>query len=166
MTRSAQIIGLLFTMVGSAPRTSAQGLPQQVRFTTADSSGDRRWQGRLERLTFDSLQLRVGGADTIAAFSRSAVHSVARQHRALTPARAAGAGCLTGGVVLSALGFFGTHDPDSPGLEKLAGVLGLVVGCGAGAGVGFVVSLARGERWEAWVLPDSEPSSRVPPDVR
>lgn len=152
MTRLSPIIALLLMMVGLAPDARAQDHHEHVRFMAADSTGDHRWEGRLEQLTFDSLKVRVGGADTIATFSRAVVHSVERQVRARTRSAAAGMGCLIGGVALGALGYLGGHDPDSPGFENLVGAVGFFVGCGAGAVVGLVASLLRGERWEAWAL--------------
>jgi len=167
MTRSAWIIGLLCATVASAPEARAQDLPKQVRFITADFTGEHRWRGRLERLTPDSLELRVSGADTIAAFSRTAVRFAERQHLALSPGRAAGVGCLTVGAALGAVGFLGpNHSGDYSGLKNIAGVFGLVAGCGVGAVGGLLVSAARGQRWEPWLLPVSSPSSTVPPNER
>jgi hypothetical protein len=142
MTTRACIIGLLYATVWPASAANAQELSRQVRFITASVAGDQQWQGYLERLTPDSLQLRVRGTDTIAAFSRPAVRSVERE-RVVNPGSAARVGCVTVGAALGALGFFGTHDPDSPGLEKTLGVLGLAVGCAGGAVGGLVVSATR-----------------------
>src|SRR5215475_11301588 len=131
MTRRTRIIGLLYATVWPASAAHAQELSRQVRFITASVVGEQQWQGYLERLTPDSLQLRVRGTDTIAAFSRRAVRSVEREI-IINPGRAASVGCVTVGGALGALGFFGTHDPDSPGLEKTLGVLGFAVGCVGG----------------------------------
>lgn len=127
-----------------------------MRVVAAGADGDRRWQGFVERLTGDSLYLRLLGTDSIAAFSRNAIRSVERRNPS-RPGRAVGIGCLALGGALGALGYFGTHDPDSPGLEKTAGVLGLAAGCGLGAVGGLVVSAVRHRDWEPWILPDQLP---------
>jgi len=154
MIRRARIIGLLYAAAWPASAANAQGLSRQVRFITASAAGAQQWQGYLERLTLDSPQLRVRGTDTIAAFSRLAVRSVERE-RIVNPRRAAGVGCVTAGAALGPLGFFGTHDPDSPGLEKILGVLGFAVGCAGCTVGGLIVSAARSRGWESWALPDS-----------
>lgn len=164
MTWQACFIGLLCTTAGLPSVANAQEAPRQVRFVTATVAGDLRWQGYLEQVTPDSLRLRVRGTDTIAAFSRSSIRSVERE-RLVHPGRAVGVGCLAVGAALGALGYFGTHDPDSPGLEKIAGALGLGVGCVVGAAGGFIVSAVRGRGWEPWLLPDSI-SSTVRPRER
>jgi hypothetical protein len=164
MTWRASIIGLLSMTAGLAPAANAQDALRQIRFITASGVGDHRWQGYIERLTPDSLHVRVRGTDTVAAFSRAVVRSVERE-RESHPGRAAGIGCLAVGTALGALGYFGTNDPDSPGLEKVAGVLGLGVGCALGAVGGVIVSAVRSRGWEPWLLPDSMPSI-VPRDER
>jgi len=156
MTWQARIIGFLYATVWLASAVKAQDLSRQVRFVTASVAGEQRWQGYVERLTPDSLQLGVRGTDTIAAFSRPAVRSVERE-RVINPRRAAGVGCATVGTALGALGFFGTHDPDSLGLEKTLGVLGFAVGCAGGAVGGLIVSATRSHGWESWALPDTLP---------
>ena len=164
MTWRVRIIVLLYSTLGLGSAANAQDMARQVRFSTTSAAGDRRWQGHVERLTPDSLYLRVRGTDTIAAFPRKVIRSVERERR-VHAGRAAGVGCLTLGAGLGALGYFGTHDPDSPGLEKTAGVLGLVVGRGVGAVGGLIVSAVRSHEWEPCVLPDSIPST-VPPNDR
>ena len=164
MTLRTRVLEFLCITVGIVSGLHAQDVPRQIRFVVATDAGERGWQGYLARLTPDSLQLRVRGTDTIATFSRSVVRSVERVHRR-SPGQAAGVGCLAAGAALGALGYFGTHDPDSPGLEKVAGGLGLIVGCGVGALGGLAVAAVRGHGWEPWVLPDSILPS-VPPNVR
>jgi len=163
MTPGLRRIGLCSLILGLASTVDAQEVPRQVRFTTTAGGGDHRWQGRFERLTRDSLYIGPFGTDTTAAFSRTAIGSLERG-RLVHSGRAAGIGCLALGAALGALGYFGTHDPDSPGLEKTAGVLGLAVGCGVGAVGGFLVSVVRGHGWEPWTPPDSG-LSIVPPKV-
>jgi hypothetical protein len=152
-------IGVFLCMtLGLASALGAQSIHRQVRFLTDSDGGIRKWQGYVTELTPDSLRLRVGGSDSIVVFSRSAIRSVEREPPDRSE-RAAGVGCLIGGGVLGALGYFGTHDPDSPGLEKQVGVLALVVGCAVGGVGGLIVDAVQPKSWEAWVLPDSIPSS-------
>lgn len=165
MKRSAWIIGLLCASAGLARSATAQAGPQ-VRFNTADSAGDHEWTGRLAWVTPDSLHVLVHGADKIVAFSRAVVRGVERRRWKVLPTRAAGIGCLATGAALGALGYFGTHDPDSPGLEKTIGVIGAVAGCAAGAVGGLVTSAVRGHRWESWSLPDSASFLTDPPRER
>jgi len=165
MTRSARMIGLLCASAALARSAEAQAGPQ-VRFTTTDSTGNHEWTGRLEWVTPDSLRVVVPGTDKIVAFSRAVVRGVERRRWTVSPARAAGIGCLATGAALGALGYFGTHDPDSPGLEKIAGVIGAVGGCAAGALGGLVTSAVRGHRWESWSLPDSASFLADPPRDR
>jgi len=152
--------GTIIAVIAATP-AYAQSLPQEVRFL-AGGTRAVHWQGYLERLTRDSLFVRVRGTDTVAAFARTAVDSVERQRLVKIP-KAASVGCLTVGGALGALGYFGTHDPDSPGLEKTVGVVGAVVGCGIGAIGGLVASAIRGHQWEPWTLPAEIPMS-PPPD--
>ena len=153
-------IGLLHTTIAIAVSTtvsSAQGVPQEVRFLAQGERGGH-WQGHLERLTRDSLFLRLRGTDSVAAFSRLAVDSVERRRLVKVP-RAVGIGCLAVGGPLGALGYFGTHDPDSPGIEKTVGAVAFVVGCGVGAIGGAIVAAVHGPRWEPWTLPQELPPS-------
>lgn len=161
MTRRTRIIGLLCTTVGLASRAGAQDVSRQIRFTTTGAAGDHQWRGYVERLTPDSLRLRVRGTDTVASFSRSVVRSVERE-RLVNRGSAALVGCVTVGGALGAFGYLGTHDPDAPGLDTVAGVLGFGVGCGVGAAGGLVVSAVRSRGWEPWLLPDSLPPTARP----
>jgi hypothetical protein len=154
MTRRTRAIGLLSTMYGLVAVANAQEVPRHIRFVTASASGDIRWEGYLERLTPDSLRLRVSNGDTSATIVRTAIRTVERE-LPVREGHAAGIGCLTGGLALGALGYFGTRDPDSPGLENTAGALGAAVGCGLGVVGGLLVSAVHSQRWEAWSLPDS-----------
>lgn len=165
MKHSARISAFLCLSAGLARSATAQAGPQ-VRFTTVDSTGNREWTGRVEWVTPDSLHVLVHDADKIVAFSRPVVRGVERRRWKVSPARAAGIGCLATGAALGALGYFGTHDPDSPGLEKPIGVISAVVGCGAGAVGGLVTSAVRGHRWESWSLPDSASFLTDPPRGR
>lgn len=151
-------IGVFLCMtLGLASALGAQSVPPQVRFLTASDGGNRKWQGYITELTPDSLRLRVGGTDSMVVFSRSVIHSVERQHP--ESGRAVGMGCLTVGGLFGAVGYFGTHDPDSPGIEKQVGVLALVVGCVVGGVGGLIVDTVQHRSWEPWVLPESIPSS-------
>lgn len=132
---------------------NAQEPYRRVRFTTADSTGVQHWDGFLERVTKDSLYVRFRDADSISAFSRAAIGSVERQ-RDVHPLRRVGIGCLVVGGALGALGYSATRDPDSPGLEKVAGVLGFGVGCIAGGLGGLLVTAIDHNGWESWTLPD------------
>jgi len=145
-----------------ASKASAQSDPQEVRFLEEGGRGGH-CQGYLERLTHDSLYLCVRGTDTVAAFSRLAIDSVERRRLVKVP-RAVAIGCVAVGGPLGALGYFGTHDPDSPGIEKTVGAVAFVVGCGVGAIGGAIVSAVHGDRWERWTLPEEFPPLRVPPD--
>ena len=158
MLKPARAIIALCSALGLASTASAQDTSVQIRFTVGDESNRR--QGYIDRLTLDSLYLRVRGTDTTAAFARKSIRSLEREHRS-HPARAAGIGCLAVGVPLGAFIFSGTHDPDSPGLEKIFGVLGFGVGCGVGALGGSILSLSRRSEWEPWILPglDSDDSN-------
>jgi hypothetical protein len=146
------VVTLLSTAVWSAPAASAQDRSVQVRFTTAVEN--TAWQGYIDRLSADSLYLRIRGTDTVVAFSRSEIRSLERE-RQIHPGRAAGFGCLALGIPLGAIAYTHTHDPDSPGLEKVLGVVGFGIGCGVGALGGFIGSVSRAHDWEPWVFPDS-----------
>jgi opacity protein-like surface antigen len=148
------LLAVLLATPALAPAAIAQDPYRPIRFTTADTAGVHRWQGFFEGLTADSLYMRFRDADSISAFSRSAIGSVERQ-REIHALRGVGIGCLAVGAPLGALGYFGTHDPDSPGLEKIAGVLGFGTGCVAGGIGGLIVSAVRRNGWERWPLPDS-----------
>jgi hypothetical protein len=156
------LIGVFAATIAGAASAStarAQSDPQEVRFRAEGGRGGH-WQGYLERLTHDSVYLRVRGTDTLATFSRLAVDSVERRRLVKVP-RAVVIGCLAVGGPLGALGYFGTHDPDSPGIEKTVGAVAFVVGCGVGAIGGAIVSAARDHHWEPWMLPEEIPS--LPP---
>jgi len=152
-------LAILLATGALAPAAIAQDPSRPIRFTTADAAGVHHWEGFFEGLTPDSLFVRFRDADSVSAFARSAIGSVERQ-REIHGLRNVGIGCLAVGAPLGALGFFGTHDPDSPGLEKIAGVLGFGAGCVAGGIGGLVVSAVRRNGWERWSLPDSLPLRR------
>jgi len=161
MIAQLRFIGVLPALMVLPNEVAGQEAPSRVRFVATGAMEDVRWQGAFERLTTDSLYIRVRVADTMAAFSRTTIRSVERD----APTRAgrtAGIGCLVLGTALGAQGYFGTHDPDSPGLENRIGVLSFVVGCAVGAFFGPIVSGNHGEHWQPWVLPDSlvAPTSR------
>jgi len=156
MIRRLHIIGLVCTAISLAPDARAQDasrhdLSRQVRFIGPSASGVQRWEGYIERVTSDSLYLRVRGTDSTATFLRSSISSLERE-RVVNVGAAVGTGCLAVGVPLGALGYFGTHDPDSPGIEKLVGAVSFVAGCGIGAIGGLIVSGIRAHGWEAWTI--------------
>jgi hypothetical protein len=159
----ARLLSLLSATAVLAPPAIAQDPYRPIRFTTADTGGLHHWEGFFEGLTHDSLYVRFRDADSISAFARSAIGSVERQ-RDIHALRKVGIGCLAVGAPLGALGYFGTHDPDSPGLEKIAGVLGFGVGCAVGGIGGLIVSAVDHNGWERWSLPDSLPSATKRPD--
>lgn len=150
---SASSAGL--ALILSAVAARAQERPRQVRLTTADSVGERRWTGYVQRLTRDSIELRVSptGPDTIVTFSRTAIHLAERRTAGVSKQRAAIVGCAIGAAALGAAGFAGPDKSgDYSGMKKINGVSGIVLGCPAGAIVGVLVS--RGQKWESWRLPD------------
>ncbi len=149
-----EILATICAMAVLAPDTNAQEPYRRIRFTTADSTGVHHWDGFLERVTRDSVYVRFRDADSISAFSRADIGSVERQ-RDIHRLRAVGIGCLAVGASLGALGYFRGHDPDSPGLDKIAGVLGFGVGCVAGGVGGLLVSATPRSEWEPWTLPES-----------
>lgn len=159
MSWRSSLLAVLLATPALAPAAIAQDPYRPIRFTTADTAGVHHWQGFFEGLTPDSLYIRFRDADSISAFSRSAIGSVERQ-REIHSLRTVGIGCLAVGAPLGALGYFGTHDPDSPGLEKIAAVLGFGAGCLAGGVGGLIVSAVRRNGWERWALPDSLPLRR------
>jgi len=164
MTWCVRVIGFLCTTLGLASALDAQAVPHQVRFFIATSDVDHQWQGYLERLTPDSLYLRVPGSDTIAAFPRSVVRSVERERR-VSRGRAAGMGCVAVGAALSAVIFESvthSHNADDRAYTPIAGTIGLGVGCAAGAVGGLIVSAVRSHGWEPWILPGSIPSPEPP----
>src|SRR6476620_6472180 len=143
------------SVVLSIVTADAQGPPQQVRLTTADSAGERRWTGYIKRLTRDSVELRVVSTapDAFVTFPRTAIRLAERQSPAVSRRRAAVVGCAMGGAVLGAVGFSGPDQSgDYSGMKKINGVFGIVLGCPIGVVVAVLVS--RGQRWEPWLLPE------------
>ena len=129
--------------------------PTKVRITTVDSSGQRRWTGYVQRLTRDSIELRVvsGAPDRVVTLPRSAIRLTERQTPAVSRQRAALVGCAMGGGVLGTVGFSGPDQSgDFSGMKKVNGVLGIILGCPVGAVVAVLVS--RGQKWESFLLPD------------
>lgn len=94
----------------------------------------------------------------MATFARNGISTVEREPPVRSE-RAVKVGCLGVGALLGVIGYFGTHDPDSPGLEKTVGALSLAVGGVVGAVGGLLGAVVQNKDWEAWVLPDSLPST-------
>lgn len=112
------------------------------------------WSGTIERLTPDSLYLRVAQADTVAAFSRANVGEVQRLRPPLSRGQAMKTGCVVGAVALAVYGVASSHDPDSPGVAEVTGAaVGAVIGCGVGALMGAIFSSGSREAWERYTLP-------------
>ena len=142
----------------STPTVVAQvTLPgHEVRVTVRDSTGVRRMTGHLFSATPDTLVLQISESDSFARIDR---HAIVRLERPLGGPRSEVSigkamiiGCLALGGVFALIGSQ-AHDADSPGIEKTLAAVGLVVGCGLGAGVGFVVgSLGGRQRWEEFTL--------------
>jgi hypothetical protein len=152
MTRQVAIIGLLCATFGVASASNAQDTPQKVRITSVDANGEHRWQGYVARLTPDSVYLRIGGADSIAAIPRKWIHTYERE-RPARPARAAGIGCLSVAGAIGALGFLGAKGSSDPGPGYMITMIASGVGCGLGALGGLVVSAARVNEWSTWEIP-------------
>jgi hypothetical protein len=130
------------------PGLSAQTpLPETpVRLTARDSVGEHRVVGMLLTATSRSLVLRAEETDSILTFDRSSVVRVETQ-RPSSIQKAALIGCLFLGGAFALAGA-GIHDPDSPGIENIAAVVGFVVGCGVGGGVSALLSIWSGSRWQ------------------
>lgn len=141
----------------TASRVGPEGLELRrlIRITAVDAGGERRWTGYIERLTRDSIELRLVpvAPDTFVTLSRSAIRLAERQTPAVSKQRAALVGCAMGGAVLGAVGFSGPDQSgDFSGMKKVNGVLGTIVGCPIGAVVAVLVS--PGQRWEIFLLPE------------
>jgi len=151
---AAALLGLpLFT-----PSVAAQvTLPDHpVRVTVRDSAGVRRMTGHLFSATLETLVLQISGSDSFATIDR---HVIVRLERPVGGYRgevsirkAVIAGCLIVGGFFALIGSQ-AHDADSPGIENYLAAYGLVIGCGLGAGVGFVFgSLLARQQWEEFTL--------------
>ena len=117
-------------------------LPNEVRITTVDSTGERRWTGYVRRLTHDSVELRLASSapDTVVTLARAAIRLAERQTPAVSRQRAALVGCAMGGAALGAVGFSGPDQSgDFSGMKKVNGVLGIILGCPVGAVVAVLV---------------------------
>jgi len=109
--------------------------------------------------------LRVVDTDSIVSIDRNTV--LRTELRGDTSVgKAMIVGCLTVGGVLALAGSQ-VHDPDSPGIEKVAAVLGGLFGCLLGAGAGFAVSsLNERSNWEEVTVCDPTVSRVSLPNER
>jgi hypothetical protein len=122
-----------------------------VRVTVRDSAGEQRTTGRLIAVTTDALLLRVSDGDTVT-IDRHGIVRLEKSLGEVSIRKAVITGCLTLGGFLALAGSQ-AHDPDSPGIENWLAAYGLVIGCGLGAGVGFVFgSLLARQQWEEFTL--------------
>ena len=146
---SAALVGLpLF-----APTVAAQvTVPDHpVRVTVRDSAGERRITGRLIAVTTDALLLRVSDGDTVT-IDRHGIVRLEKSLGEVSIRKAVISGCLIVGGFFALIGSQ-AHDADSPGIENYLAAYGLVIGCGLGAGVGFVFgSLLARQQWEEFTL--------------
>jgi hypothetical protein len=157
MSWRTRLLAALVTTAALAPVAVAQDPYRPIRFTTADTAGVYQWQGLFERLTRDSLFIRLRDADSISAFSRLSIGSVERQ-RDIHSLRTVGIGCVALGALLGGIGYSATRDPDSPGLQKTVAGLAFGAGCAVGGLGGLIVAAAHHDGWERWTLPDSLPT--------
>ena len=129
-------------LVGQAP------VPDYlVRVTFRDSLGGHRLVGHLMSVAPDSLALRVIDSDSVVRLARSTVSRVERGVE-VSFGKAVLTGCLAVGGALALAGSQ-AHDPDSPGIETVAAVLGGVLGCVFGGGAGYLIaSLRERYSWE------------------
>ena len=120
--------------------------------TVRDSTGVRRMTGHLFSATPDTLVLRIRESDSVATIDRHGIVRLERSLGEVSIRKAVIAGCLTVGGFFALIGSQ-AHDPDSPGIENYLAAYGLVIGCGLGAGVGFIFgSLLARQQWEEFTL--------------
>lgn len=145
--------GALLSILILPPALAAQApVPDYlVRVTLRDNSGDHRVFGRLTSVSPDSLILRVADTDSIIGIDRRMVLRIERRIE-VSVGKAMIVGCLALGGTLALAGSQ-VHDLDSPGIEKVAAVLGSLVGCAVGAlGGAAIGSLSRHYGWEEITL--------------
>jgi hypothetical protein len=142
-------IGVLLAGLVLPPALAGQApVPEHVvRVTVRDSVGRHRLVGHLMSVAPDSLMLRVINSDSVVKIDRSSVSRIERGVE-VSFARAVIVGCVAVGGALALAGSQ-VRDPDSPGIETVAAVVGGVLGCVFGGGAGFLISSLR-ERysWE------------------
>jgi hypothetical protein len=148
LIRDVALAAVLLSCPILPSRLSAQAsVPDTpVRVTVRDSVREQRIIGMLLTATSKSLVLRAEDTDSILTFERANVVRVEIQP-SLSIGKAALAGCLFLGGALALAGS-GVHDPDSPGIERIAALLGFVVGCGVGGGAGALLTIWSGSRWQ------------------
>jgi hypothetical protein len=150
MARRFVILACVFLVPFGALGAQASAMPR-IRFVVVRDGASGELVGRLQSVTADSIGVRFANVDTVVFFARRSVTRLERERRRLGPGRGALLGCVSGGVLLGVYGYSTTHDPDSPGIERVAGVLGGAVGCGAGALIGLFLG-SRSPQWEPFTL--------------
>jgi hypothetical protein len=146
--RVSHIGALLFALL-LPPASAAQApVPDYlVRVTLRDNERERRLLGHLTSVAPDSLILMVADGDSLVGIDRRTVLRV-ESRVDVSVGKAMIAGCLALGGVLALAGSQ-VHDPDSPGIEKAAAILGGLFGCALGALGGAVISSLRARYgWE------------------
>jgi len=124
-----------------------------VRVTLRDTSGGNHLVGHLTSVAPDSLVLRVVDTDSLVRIDRSTVLRIERRGD-VSVGKAMIVGCVGLGGILALAGSQ-VHDPDSPGIETVAAVVGGLFGCLLGAVGGFAASsLSERSNWEEITLCD------------
>lgn len=121
----------------------------KIRFTVVSNGAERQWTGLLEKLSDDSIFVRVVGVDTLVPFARNDLRTLERWHRAVSRGRGAKIGCLVVGASLGVLTLLATTGSELKGLT----FVGLVVGCGVGALGGVIAGAGSREWWGPFELP-------------
>ena len=165
-----------FIPVAVIALSATVGAPLNAQRDTAVAPGTRvrvwvgtptrlEWRaGRLLAMTGDSLLMErtdVLGQPRLALPLDSVRRLDVYRSRGRARTRAVATGCLAGGV---AVGFLGlqVRDPDSPGLERYAALVGAGYGCSVGALVGALVSW--GSEWRR--VPMVRAGAATPPPPR
>jgi len=146
--RVSHIGAVLFALVLPPALAGQAPVPDYVvRVTLRESSGGQRLLGRLTSVAPDSLVLRVADSDSLVRIDRRTLLRIERRVD-VSIGKAMLAGCLALGGILGLAGSQ-VHDPDSPGIENVAAVLGGLFGCTLGAMGGFAIgSLSGHYGWE------------------
>jgi hypothetical protein len=135
-----------------------------VRVTLRDSSA-HRLVGYITLVTSDSLALQLFESDSIARIDRNPLLRIERRPD-VGIGKAMLAGCVAVGGILALAGSQ-VHDPDSPGIETVAAVVGGLFGCLLGAVGGFAIgSLSQRNSWEEITLCDPIGSRSPLPNER
>jgi hypothetical protein len=151
--RGALLGCALMALVARPPMAQDAPAPDdsiRVRFTFASDGAQQRWTGLLERVTRDSIVLRVAGADTLALFPRTGLKRLQR-HRTMSVGRNAGRGCLVVGAFAGVLGVLMVMEGDE--FAAPFPLVSAALGCGLGALAGVVTGALYREWWEPFELP-------------